>query len=147
MSTETMNYMNMDYILVADQQDDWRDHLTQTVETLGAPVRTAASSEDVLEMAITQPPALIVLDLMTREQGGFSVLARLQASPGTRRIPVIMVTAASKEIRSALGTLMNVTDVMSKEGFDASKLTARIASTLRMEAQRADASQPVASAS
>jgi DNA-binding response OmpR family regulator len=134
MSTE-----NMDYILVVDQQDDWREHLTQTVETLGATVRTAASSDDALELAAVQPPALIVLDLMTREQGGFSVLARLQASPGTRRIPVIMVTAASKEIRSALGTLMNVTDVMSKEGFDPGKLTARIASTLRMEAQRAAA--------
>jgi CheY-like chemotaxis protein len=139
MSTEPMNS-----ILVVDQEQDWREHLSNTIAAMGLPVRSAVNSEDALEIALTQPPALIVLDCMTREQGGFSMLARLQSSPQTRHIPVILVTAAAKETRSALGMLMNVSDVLTKDGFDGGALTARIANTLHMEAQRTISQQPVA---
>jgi putative two-component system response regulator len=57
-------------------------------------VRAANSGRRALQIALGDPtPDIILLDVMMPEMDGYDVLAELQASPATRNIPVIFVTA------------------------------------------------------
>lgn len=58
-------------------------------------VLRAADGLEGLELARTQRPALILLDVMMPKVSGTEVLKSLQAEPETRRIPVIILTASS----------------------------------------------------
>ena len=61
-------------------------------------IRVATSGEEALEMATKLPvPDLILLDIMMPEMNGFQVLEVLKSLPETKEIPVIFVTALSKE--------------------------------------------------
>lgn len=57
-------------------------------------VRAANSGRRALQIARGDPtPDLILLDVMMPEMDGYEVLSELQATPATRNIPVIFVTA------------------------------------------------------
>lgn len=57
-------------------------------------VRAANSGRRALQIAHSDPkPDLILLDVMMPEMDGYATLAELRASPATRNIPVIFVTA------------------------------------------------------
>ena len=57
-------------------------------------VRAANSGRRALQIALGKPtPDLILLDVMMPEMDGYEVLAELRATPATRDIPVIFVTA------------------------------------------------------
>lgn len=57
-------------------------------------VRAANSGRRALQIALGTPtPDLILLDVMMPEMDGYEVLAELRATPATRDIPVIFVTA------------------------------------------------------
>ena len=76
--------------------DDTPENLTVLGELLQPTyrVRAANSGRRALQIALALPtPDLILLDVMMPEMDGYDVLAELRASPATRNIPVIFVTA------------------------------------------------------
>jgi putative two-component system response regulator len=56
-------------------------------------VKAATNGKTALKIADTQPPDLILLDVMMPEMDGYEVCRRLKADPVTAKIPVIFVTA------------------------------------------------------
>jgi CheY-like chemotaxis protein len=56
-------------------------------------LRTASRGEEGLEMARTDPPGLILLDLHLPDMAGTEVLEALRADPLTAEIPVVVVSA------------------------------------------------------
>jgi CheY-like chemotaxis protein len=62
----------------------------------GWKVLTAPSGEEGLALAGTEMPDVILLDVMMPGLDGIVVAERLAASPGTRGIPVVMLTAADR---------------------------------------------------
>ena len=46
-----------------------------------------------LDEIVKDPPDIILLDLMMPEMDGFQFIAALQARPGWRKIPVVVITA------------------------------------------------------
>lgn len=50
-----------------------------------------------LEMATTQSPDVIVLDIVMPVMDGFEVLKRLRDAPGTAKIPVILLTGKAPQ--------------------------------------------------
>ena len=56
-------------------------------------IRTSDKPLQGLEMALDDPPSVILLDLMMPEMSGFDVLRRLRADKRTRHLPVIAYTA------------------------------------------------------
>ncbi|HMT78781.1 MAG TPA: two-component system response regulator [Azonexus sp.] len=76
--------------------DDTPENLTVLGELLQPAyrVRAANSGRRALQIALSAPhPDLILLDVMMPEMDGYDVLEELRASPATRNIPVIFVTA------------------------------------------------------
>jgi CheY-like chemotaxis protein len=121
------------YILVVDDDADAREILSALAGAMGLKVRMAADGFEALEIAAEQPPALILLDLMMPHLDGFSVLAKLQSAPKTRKVPVVIVSASSLSDRRLIHIVPNVVDVVSKSSFSVDGMMTVIARALNME--------------
>jgi signal transduction histidine kinase/DNA-binding response OmpR family regulator len=81
-------------VLIVEDDPPTRELTKRMVESLGHPTAVADNGQQALEWLEEHPsPALIVLDLMMPEMGGFAFLRRLWQRPAWRDIPVIVVTA------------------------------------------------------
>jgi len=60
-------------------------------------VYAATDGETALELARSQQPDLILLDVLMPGMDGYEVCRRLKSDPQTRTIPVIFVTALEPE--------------------------------------------------
>lgn len=81
-------------ILVVEDQDSIRRMIEALVQARGYKVTAASSGAKALDLALTEPPDLVLLDLMMPGQfDGFEVCRRLRADPSTRAIPIIVITA------------------------------------------------------
>jgi two-component system cell cycle response regulator len=61
-------------------------------------VREARSGFEALRMLDSSPVDIVVLDLMLPGVDGFMVRDELASSPGTRSIPIVIVTGASGDL-------------------------------------------------
>lgn len=93
----------------------------------GYRVEAVADGAAGLEMALAEPPDLVVLDLMLPSMGGLDVCRRLRdAAP----VPVIMLTAKGEEADRITGLELGADDYVAKP-FSPRELTARVRAVLR----------------
>lgn len=109
-------------ILIVDDNADVRRLIRRILQSQGDyTLFEATNGREAVEQAQKERPDLIVLDLMMPEMDGFAVLEKLQSSPETADIPVIVVTAkeltqAEKErLKGHIQKLMQKGDFMSDE--------------------------------
>ncbi len=84
------------YILVVDDNEQNLELLQAYLEDLGVPIRTALNGAEALAHLDRQAPDIVLLDIMMPVMSGFQVCSKIKASPATRDIPVIMVTALNE---------------------------------------------------
>ncbi len=89
-------------ILVVDDTPALIDIVRKCLEEEGYQVRTCLESRHAVELARSDPPDLIMLDVVMPEVSGWEVLARLRQDPAFAKTPVIVCTAYVAE---ALGRL------------------------------------------
>ncbi len=77
-------------------------------------VKAAPSGAVALKIALSQPPDLVLLDVMMPDMDGYEVCRRLKDSASTRDIPVIFVTAKDQTEDEALGLNMGAVDYIAK---------------------------------
>ncbi len=78
-------------------------------------IKIALNGPKALKIAQSDSaPALVLLDVMMPEMDGYEVCRQLQANEGTRRIPVIFVTAKSEDEDEALGLALGAMDYITK---------------------------------
>ena len=70
-------------------------------------------------------PELLLLDRMLPEEDGLSVLKKLRSDPGTRKLPVIMLTAKDSELDKVEGLDGGADDYIAKP-FGTLELLSRI---------------------
>ena len=80
-------------ILIVDDERHNRQLLEVILASEGYAVLTATNGDDALAMIATQPPDLVLLDVMMPGMDGYRVTARIKAGPATSHIPVILLTA------------------------------------------------------
>ena len=80
-------------ILVVEDDSDLREIFRITLELAGYRVVEAATGLHALREADAETPDLVVLDLGLPLISGDAVLEELATWPGTRHIPVVIVTA------------------------------------------------------
>jgi CheY-like chemotaxis protein len=68
----------------------------------GYEVICAEDGESALEMAKTQAPDLILLDMILPKMGGPEVLTHLKIDPATKGIPVVVLSSLSEKNRERL---------------------------------------------
>lgn len=95
-------------VLVVDDNRDNRELLLALMQSQGHTVAQAANGLQALDLARTDPPDLIISDLMMPEMDGFTLCRVLKSSEALRHIPVVFYTATylnaeDKALGCALG--------------------------------------------
>lgn len=87
-------------ILIVEDDEGMRDFLEMAIAREGFRTTVAASGTDALAKVAGSPPALILLDLMLPDRGGYEVARELQQQEEVARIPIVMLTARRMDSRS-----------------------------------------------
>jgi len=127
----------MTRILVVEDDPDIGALVSRYLEKAGFAVQLLASGREALLAVISDPPALVVLDLMLPQVDGLEICRRLRSDERTAALPVIMVTARSEESDRIVGLELGADDYLAKP-FSPNELVARVRAVLR-RADRAPA--------
>ena len=81
-------------ILVCEDQDSIRRMIEALVQARGYDVTAVATGVKAIDVALTSPPDVVLLDLMLPGgYDGFEVCRRLRANPSTHAVPVVIISA------------------------------------------------------
>lgn len=117
-------------VLVVDDEPDIVALVAYHLVKAGYRVATAGNGGDALTLARSDPPALIVLDLMLPGMSGFDVLEELRSDDRTAGIAVLMLTARREEPDRIRGLSLGADDYLTKP-FSPQELTLRVRAILR----------------
>ncbi|BBA69631.1 response regulator transcription factor [Geobacter sulfurreducens] len=120
----------MKTILIIEDERDLADLVAFNLEKEGYRTLTALDGANGLELARSQPPDLILLDLMLPGMMGMEVCKILKKSEKTAHIPVIMLTARGEEIDRVVGFEVGADDYVVKP-FSTRELLLRVKAVLR----------------
>ena len=81
-------------ILVVDDRWENRSVLTNLLQPLGFTVVEVSNGQEALDVLQTQPPDLIITDLMMPVLDGYELLRRLRQNPDWQKIPAIASSAS-----------------------------------------------------
>ncbi len=122
-------------ILIVDDQPENLAVLSSVLEP-HYQIRAARSGELALRAASGAPkPDLILLDIMMPEMDGYTVMAKLRASPETSRIPVIFITGLADVENEERGFELGAVDYITKPIRPATVL-ARVRTHLELKTAR-----------
>ncbi len=96
--------------------DDMALNITILVETLqeNYDTRYAKTGKQALSLVESDPPDLILLDILMPGIDGYEVCRRLKAGPKTRNIPVIFITSLDEAEDEKKGFAVGATDYITK---------------------------------
>ncbi len=114
-------------VLVIDDDEELGALLVEFLGRYGMFVTTAAAPEEGLRALRTDPPDLVVLDVMLPGSDGFAVCRKVRE---TSRIPIVMLTARGDVMDRVLGLELGADDYLAKP-FEPRELVARIQAVLR----------------
>ena len=117
-------------ILVIDDEADVLDMLVINLRAAGFTVVTAEDGASGLVKARTQPPSLIILDLMLPKMSGLEICKVLKSETATRNIPIIMLTAKAEDVDKIVGLELGADDYVTKP-FSPRELMLRVNRSLR----------------
>ncbi|MDM4722847.1 response regulator transcription factor [Micromonospora sp. WMMA1363] len=115
-------------VLVVDDDRTVSDVVCRYLEHAGYQVTHVGDGVSALDAVATQPPHLVVLDLMLPGLDGLEVCRRLRAQP--EGVPIIMLTARGDEADRILGLQLGADDYLGKP-FSPRELVLRVRSVLR----------------
>lgn len=125
-------------ILVVDDEPDIRDVIAVTLESEGYSVIGARDAMEAFHVLDTEPPDLVVLDLMLPAIGGVEVLDRIRDRTD---IPVLILSALTSEDNRVRSLQLGADDYVTKP-FSPRELVARVQALLR-RSQRANPARTV----
>src|SRR5437764_5509207 len=90
------------YILVVDDDADFRSGLRTALEMKGYQVDEAANGEEALLKLGEKPPLLVLLDLQMPVMNGHEMLQRMRAMPDLKEVPVVIISGFGFEREAEL---------------------------------------------
>jgi len=114
-------------ILIVDDEQHIVDILVYNLEKEGYNTLQANDGMAAVDIALTQKPDLILLDIMLPKMDGLAVCKRIRH---TLNVPILMLTAKDEEIDKILGLELGADDYVTKP-FSVRELMARIKANLR----------------
>ena len=122
-------------ILVVDDTPNNITLLEDMLTARGYQVATAKDGTEALARAATDPPELVLLDVMMPGLDGFEVCKRLRADAATRDIPVIFLTALDGTFDKVRAFSVGAVDYLTKP-FRSEELLARVITHLALRQAR-----------
>ena len=97
-------------ILVADDEPSILLSLQFLLQKAGFEVRLAHNGEEVLQAVEQSTPDLLLLDAMMPQRDGYDVCQTIRADPRWTGLPIIMLTAKSRDVERQKGMALGATD-------------------------------------
>jgi DNA-binding response OmpR family regulator len=119
--------LGINKILLVDDDRNLLDVLKYNLEKENYSVITAADGIQALELARSEKPDLIILDIMLPGLSGFEVCRILRKD---LTVPILMLTAKTEEVDKVVGLELGADDYMTKP-FSVRELMARVRAMLR----------------
>ena len=116
--------------LVVEDDKIMSQMVAEILNDAGFEVTTATNGMIAFEKLKRRPFDFIVLDILLPEMDGFEIYSRLQASPDTKNIPVMIITAWADEQHIEKASQMGIRHFLAKP-FTEDELLYEIASLLR----------------
>jgi two-component system OmpR family response regulator len=114
-------------VLIVEDDANLLEILKYNLRKEGYDVVTASDGEQALQVARTEKPALILLDIMLPKISGFEVCRILRKEMA---VPILMLTARVDETDKIVGLEIGADDYMTKP-FSTRELLARVRAMLR----------------
>ena len=125
-------------ILVVDDEDLLVKGIRFNLQNDGYEVVTGSNGLQALELAKTQNPDLIVLDIMMPEMDGLTACAQIREFSD---VPIILLTAKTEDMDKLMGFEHGADDYVTKP-FNILELKARVRALLRRSGAQAEESVP-----
>jgi CheY-like chemotaxis protein len=90
------------YILVVDDDEDFREGVRAELERKGYQVDEARDGQEALAMIQQKPPLLVLLDLQMPQMNGRELLTRLRQSDELADVPVVVLSSFGYEWEAEL---------------------------------------------
>jgi two-component system, OmpR family, response regulator VicR len=114
-------------ILIVDDEKNIVDILKFNLKKEGFATIEAYDGEQAINLALSEKPDLIILDVMLPIMDGFTVCRKLRQQIST---PILMLTAKEEEVDKVLGLELGADDYITKP-FSQRELMARVKANLR----------------
>ena len=90
------------YILVVDDDADFRTGLRMALEMKGYQVEESENGEEALAQLAEKPPLLVLLDLQMPVMNGREMLQRMRATSDLKEVPVVIISGFGFEWEAEL---------------------------------------------
>ncbi|MFH1552257.1 MAG: response regulator [Candidatus Omnitrophota bacterium] len=122
--------MAKEKILIVEDEKDIAEMIEYNLRKEGYTTLSVLNGEKAVSLAKKERPNLVILDLMLPDIDGLEVCKRLKKNEITAQIPIIMLTAKSREADKVAGLEVGADDYLTKP-FSTRELMARIKAVLR----------------
>ena len=119
-------------ILVVDDSRTQLDWLVQVLRKEGYTVATAQDGKEAIRKVRTEPPDLVLLDMILPDMDGLEVLRIVKALPEEQFVPVIILSVKSDLESKVAGLRIGADDFLAKP-FAEAEILARCAAMLRIK--------------
>ncbi|MFA5318328.1 MAG: response regulator [Patescibacteria group bacterium] len=116
----------MKKILIIEDEDTISGMYKASMEKAGYSVVLATNGEKGLEMAKTEKPDLILLDIMMPKMDGFTVLEKVKSNDNIKDVPVVMLTNLGQEDDREKGRKLGADDYWVKADFTPAQVNEKI---------------------
>jgi PAS domain S-box-containing protein len=120
-------------ILIVDDEHHNRQLLEDMLMAEGFDLLSAGGGEEALAMVAEKPPDLMLLDLRMPVMDGYHVARNMKASPATKHIPIIVITALDSAEARMLGLQAGAEEFLSRP-IDRAELCVRVKNLLGLKA-------------
>lgn len=117
-------------IYIVEDDTDIREIETIALKNSGHTVADFDNGRAFFHKLDEKVPDLAILDIMLPDMDGYEIVKKLRNNPGTKKLPVIMVTAKTTEIDMIKGLDMGADDYI-KKPFSVMELITRVKAVLR----------------
>ncbi len=117
----------MQYILIADDNEDITDILSTYAEKEGLTPVVAYDGEEAFRLFLKHKPVVVLLDVMMPKEDGYEVCRKIRSSSN---VPIILITARGEDFERIMGLDIGADDYIVKP-FSPSEVMARVRAILR----------------
>ena len=133
----------MPHVLIVDDESDLAELIDFNLRGSGFTTHVAHTGEEALAASRAQNPDLVLLDLMLPDMSGIDVCRQLRASPPSRGVLIVMLTAKGEESDRIRGFEVGADDYVVKP-FSVRELVLRLKAILRRGASATGNAAPLA---
>ena len=120
----------MALIYIVEDDDNIREIEEYALINAGHKVVGLSCAEDFFHQIDERVPDLCLVDIMLPDENGNEIVKKLRMNPGTRKLPIIMVTAKTTELDLVKGIEDGADDYI-KKPFSIMELLSRVKALIR----------------